>query len=266
MSGAEDPYEVLGVGTDATPEQIARAFRRLARRYHPDTGEGDRSGFARIRAAYETLTDPRRRTGQDTHQPTAQPRRGARIPVRVRSPSPRRGADTTARLALDLAEAVYGTNATVDLGDRRMTVRIPAGATHGQRLRLREQGEPGRHGGPPGDLLVTVLVAEHPVYRRSGQELHTTLTVSYPEAVLGAEVPITTLGGTELPVTVPPGTAPGDRLRLAGHGVPARGQYAAGDLLVEIALDIPAGLAPSQRTALARLAGTLPPPRKDPRR
>ncbi|GAA3737876.1 DnaJ C-terminal domain-containing protein [Salinactinospora qingdaonensis] len=272
MSSPEDPYAVLGVRSDATQEQILRSFRALARRYHPDTSGGDHDAFARVRAAYETLADPARRAAYDAaYRPRSSrtPRSPGitRIPVRVRDDAPRRGSDITARLNLGLAEAVGGATVDVDLGGGdRAQVSVPAGATHRQRLRVRGAGEAGRNGGPRGDLLVTLLVSDHPTYWRVGRDLHTSLTLSYPEAVAGAVVAITTLLGKEVHLTVPPATAPGDRLRLPGHGVPGGAQRAAGDLVVHIALDIPTRLAPEQHTALNRLAEALPPPAKDPRR
>lgn len=265
VTAPENPYEVLGVPTDATPEQIARAFRDLARRHHPDAG-GDHDAFARLRAAYETLAGAPGHTARPNAPEATRTRRGTRIPVRVRGATPRRGADTKAELWLGLGEAVYGTTAAVEVrGERRATVEVPPATTHGHRLRVSGMGEPGRHGGPSGDLLVTVRVEPHPSYRRSGRDLHTTLVLSYPEAALGATVPITPLRGGELPVTIPPGTAPGDRLRHPGHGAPARGGNAPGDLVVEIALHVPGELDREQRAAIGHLSTVLRPPRKDPR-
>ncbi|MBB4933781.1 DnaJ-class molecular chaperone [Lipingzhangella halophila] len=267
MTAPENPYEVLGIGTDATHEQIARAFRDLARRHHPDAG-GDHDAFARLQAAYETLIE---RHGHGAarrgDREASRDRRGTRIPVRVRRAAPRRGADSKADLRLRLSEAVYGTTASIEVdGEQRATVAVPRATTHGHRLRVSGVGEPGRHGGEPGDLLVTVHVEPHPTYRRVGCDLRTTLVLSYPEAVLGGTVPITTLDGGELRVSVPPGTSHGDQLRQPGYGVPAHGGHGPGDLVVEIAVDVPDTLDPAQRAAIGHLGSVLPPPRKDPRR
>ncbi|WP_393916355.1 DnaJ C-terminal domain-containing protein [Halostreptopolyspora alba] len=261
----DNPYEILGVPTDATPEQIARAFRELARRHHPDAG-GDHDAFARLRAAYETLAGSPEYAARPSAPEATRTRRGTRIPVRVRGAAPRRGADTRADLWLGLGEAVYGTTTTVEVrGERRATVEVPPATAHGHRLRVSGMGEPGQHGGPPGDLLVTVRVRPHPTYRRSGRDLHTTLVLSYPEAALGATVPIATLRGEELPVSVPPGTSPGDRTRHPGHGVPAHSGNAPGDLVVEVTVHVPDELDREQRAAIGHLSSVLHPPRKDPR-
>lgn len=263
MSGsgaADDPYRVLGLGKDASPDEVTRAFRRLARARHPDvrgdTPEAERE-YRRIRDAYELLRDPQRRAAYDAGIPA----RGRRIPVTVRSATPRPGADTTARLRVSLAEAIYGATRVVDDGgtDAGVTVRIPPGTATGTRLRVRGRGAPGRRGGAAGDLLVTVEVADDPCFSRHGRDLHTRLAIDYPEAVLGADISVETLDGHSVKVHVPAGTVPGARLRVAGYGVPATGRLPAGDLVVEIRLRIPTGLSAEARDAITGLASLLPP-------
>ncbi|NYH51140.1 DnaJ-class molecular chaperone [Nocardiopsis arvandica] len=277
MSSREDPHAVLGLEAGATREQVVRAFRALARRYHPDSPGGDHAAYIRVRSAYEALMDPRHRGGRDTDRGadrgtgghTPPPRRGIRIPVRVRGQRPRRGSDATFTVRLDLARAVYGTAVTVALGDgRTVDVDVPAGTGHRSRLRVPGHGRPGSHGGAPGDLVVTVLVEEHPFYRRVGEDLRTTLVLSYAEAVLGARVAITSLDGREVTVPVAPGTAPGATIRLPGQGVPSRTRAdGAGALVLDVTVDVPAeGLTPGQRAALEHLGGTLPHPGREPRR
>lgn len=267
MSHPEDPYAVLGVGPNATREEIIRAFRALARHHHPDAGHGDPASFARVRGAYELLADPERRAAHDRRARGRPAGRSRRIPVRVRSAPPRRGADVGAVLAVPLRAAVHGAEPLLDLGrGRSERVRVPAGARDGQRLRVRGRGEPGRHGGAPGDLVVTLRVERDPVYRREGDDLHADLPLSYTEAVLGCTVAVTTLSGEELTVAVPAASGPGDRIRVAHGGVPASARGAAGDLVLTVRVEIPRHLDTRQRAALDRLAAVLPPPRKEPRR
>lgn len=287
----EDPYRVLGLDQGASPAEVTRAFRRLARVRHPDVHGGAPEAeqeYRRIRRAYELLRDPARRAAYDTRGRTQQrareATRGRRIPVKVVSHTPRRGGDVAARVRVTLAEAVYGTTCHVPGGAAGAAgnagqpgtagnagqpgaarppaaVRIPPGTVSGTRLRLRGHGDPGQHGGPPGDLLVTVEVAEHPRFRQHGRDLLTELTTGYPELVLGADVPVETLDGRTVTVHVPPGTTPGARLRVSGLGVPATGYAAAGDLVAEIRLHVPAELSAPAREALTALSEALPPPR-----
>ncbi|GAA1768651.1 DnaJ C-terminal domain-containing protein [Streptomonospora arabica] len=266
MSSSEDPYTVLGVDRTASREEISRAFRALARSRHPDSPTGDRDSYARIRDAYEALS--RSRADADG-EAGAGPERGVSIPVRVRRPRPRRGRDAHAELRVDLAQAVYGGTASLHAaGGARLEVAVPPGTGDGARLRLRGRGSAGAHGGPPGDLVATVRVAAHPVFRRDGDDLRAPLVLGYAEMVLGTEARVAALDGSEITVAVCPGTMPGSTVRVPGRGVPARAPGAsAGALLLEVTLDVPAGpLTGNQRAALHRLSGLLPPPRKAPRR
>ncbi|WP_053619061.1 DnaJ C-terminal domain-containing protein [Nocardiopsis sp. NRRL B-16309] len=266
MKDKEDPHAVLGLSPGATREEVDRAFRALARRHHPDAPGGDGAAFARVRHAYEALARPRARTEPGSGPATPPPRRGVPVPVRVRRARPRRGADRTAALRIGLPLAVHGGPAALRLGEgRTVTVAVPPGTGHRARLRLAGRGGAGAHGGAPGDLVVTVLVADHPVYRRVGRDLRATLTLGYAEAVLGTEAAITGLDGRELRVPVPPGTAQGATITLPGQGVPGRG--GSGALVLDVAIDVPAGpLSADQRAALEHLGAALPAPRKEPRR
>ncbi|WP_304451248.1 DnaJ C-terminal domain-containing protein [Nocardiopsis sp. YSL2] len=265
MKDPDDPHAVLGLRPGATREQVDRAFRALALRHHPDAPGGDRAAYARVRHAYEALAGSRARAGPGAER-AAPPRRGVPIPVRVRRARPRRGADLTAPLRVGLPLAVHGGTADLDLGGGdTLTVAVPPGTEHRARLRLPGRGAPGAHGGAPGDLVVTVLVADHPVFRRVGRDLRATLPLGYAEAVLGTEAAITALDGRVLRVPVPPGTAQGATITLPGQGVPGRG--GTGALVLAVAIDVPAGpLSADQRAALEHLGAALPAPRKEPRR
>ena len=290
-----DFYDVLGVPPTASPKEITRAYRKLARELHPDTrtsgGNDDR--FKQVTAAYEVLGDEGRRREYDQVRAAARARPGAaragrggvrvtvqqpgdplftdvdprdlfggvRIedlfgsPRRPRRPTraPRRGADLEAVLRLPFEQAVRGTTVDLALPDRTVSARIPPGIEDGQTVRLPAQGDPGRDGGPPGDLLVQVQVEPHPLFGRDGRHLTLTLPVTFPEAALGTDVTVPTLDG---PVTVriPPGTASGTILRVRGRGIPAGGSDGPGDLLVSVQVDVPKHLNDAERAAVEQLA------------
>ena len=140
--------------------------------------------------------------------------------------------------------------------DRTQRVRIPAGVSDGQRVRVRGRGRPGERGGPAGDLEVVVTVRPHKVFGRSGQNLTLTAPVTFPEAALGTTLRVPTLSG---PVTlkVPAGTPTGKRLRVKGRGFPGKGG-ATGDLIVTVEVAVPAKLDPAARELLEKLAAEAP--------
>ena len=163
------------------------------------------------------------------------------------------GADQEAELTLTVEEAYQGGRRTLTLpGGRRLDVMIPRGVTNGQRIRLAGQGGRGSEGAQAGDLYLVVRIAEHPRYRVTGRDLHTTLLLAPWEAALGATVAIDTPGG-EAKLRVPPGTSSGRRLRLRGRGMPnPRG--APGDLFAEARIMVPPRLTDEERGLFERLA------------
>jgi molecular chaperone DnaJ len=135
---------------------------------------------------------------------------------------------------------------------REVKVRIPAGVADGQRIRLRGRGGPGRNGGPPGDLYVTTRVTPHRLFGRRGDDLTLTVPVTFPEAVLGADVRVPTLDGTSVKVRIPAGTRSGRTLRVKGKGVPKSRRT--GDMLVTVEVAVPQKLTDDERKAVEALA------------
>jgi molecular chaperone DnaJ len=135
---------------------------------------------------------------------------------------------------------------------RQVKVRIPAGVSDGQRIRLKGRGGPGRHGGPNGDLYVVTRVEPHPLFGRSGDNLTLTAPITFAEAALGAEVKVPTLDGPPVTIKVPPGTRSGRTFRVKGRGVPKT--KGAGDLLVTVEVAVPAKLSSDERKAVEALA------------
>ncbi|MCU1380319.1 MAG: dnaJ [Acidimicrobiales bacterium] len=135
---------------------------------------------------------------------------------------------------------------------RTVKVRIPAGVQEGQRIRMKERGGPGRHGGPAGDLYVTVHVASHPLFGRKANDLTLTVPVTFPEAALGADITVPTLDGGPVTLRIPAGTRSGRTFRVKGRGV-LNGKTA-GDLLVSVEVAVPTRLSVAERKALEELA------------
>ncbi|MEX2660079.1 MAG: molecular chaperone DnaJ [Acidimicrobiales bacterium] len=135
---------------------------------------------------------------------------------------------------------------------RAVKVRIPSGVEHGQRIRLKGRGTPGRDGGPAGDLFVVVLVGSHPLFGRRGKDLTLSVPITFPEAALGAEVTVPTLDGPTVTLRVPPGTRSGRTFRVRGRGVPD--PSGAGDLLVTVDVAVPVTLSDAEREAVEALA------------
>lgn len=135
---------------------------------------------------------------------------------------------------------------------RDVKVRIPAGVSDGQRIRLKERGDPGRNGGPPGDLYVTCRVAADPVFRMEGRNLRLTVPVTFAEAALGGVVEVPALDGTLVKVKIPAGTRAGRTFRVKGRGVPAA--KGPGDLLVTVEVAVPTRLSDAERAAVEALA------------
>ena len=135
---------------------------------------------------------------------------------------------------------------------RAVKVRIPAGVKPGQRIRMKERGAPGRHGGPAGDLYVITHVAEHALFGRKGNDLTLTVPVTFPEAALGADITVPNLEGAPVTLRIPPGTRSGRTFRVKGRGVPA-GKHP-GDLLVTVEVAVPSKLSDAERKAVEDLA------------
>jgi curved DNA-binding protein len=269
--GERDYYDILGVGRDASPEDIRRAYRTLARRYHPDVNKeaGAEDRFKEIGEAYEVLSDEQRRREYDNPSPRfAQGNGDVRVDFgsgdfsdifesmfggRTRSGFggfSSRGSDQEATLELSLQEAARGGRRKITLGDGRdYDVNIPAGVRDGQIIRLAGEGTPGPGGGPSGDLLLRVRVRPDPRFRVEGRDLHTDVAVAPWEAVLGAEVEVPTLNGISR-VKVPPGSSCGRRLRLRGEGM------AGGDLYARVKIVVPKQPSKKERELFEQLAKT----------
>jgi curved DNA-binding protein len=170
------------------------------------------------------------------------------------TPRPRRGRDLESEIDLTLEEAFKGTTRVLEIGDRRVEVKIPAGARTGSRIRLAGQGEPGRTGGPPGDLYLITRILPHPTFERDGDDLHMEVPIDIYTAALGGEVRVSTLDGAVM-LSIPPQTQSGKNFRLRGKGMPKLGDTGSkGDLYVKTRLVLPTPLSEQEVRALRELA------------
>ena len=278
----KDYYGVLGVSSTASPKEITKAYRKLARSHHPDAKGGNEERFKEVTAAYDVLGDDAKREEYDEARrigPSAAGGfasgadgfnvhfddfddlsgmfgnlfgRGQRGPVSMR------GVDQETRIHLGFRDAIDGATTNVLLGgaadgDRRQVkVRIPPGVDNGQRIRLAGKGGAGRNGGPNGDLYVVVEVAPDSMFGRKGKHLTLVIPVTFPEAALGSEIKIPTYDHSTVTLKIPPGTKSGTTFRVKGRGVVTT--KSTGDLLVTLEIAVPAELSPKERAAIEALS------------
>ncbi|MGF1510159.1 MAG: DnaJ C-terminal domain-containing protein [Myxococcota bacterium] len=262
---SEDLYQLLQCTPSSTPAELRASYRKLVRRYHPDLTPNDPDLHARfhaVTAAYDVLSDPKKRSMYDQLGVAAV--EAGFDPARIEHIGP--GAEVRTRLVLPFVEAVNGTERRILVHRRRgssgpVTVRIPPGVTKGQLLRVPHAGEPGR---PPGDLLVDVHVAPHPIFTRKGSDVLLTLPVTLKEYICGGQITIPTPSGRILLDL--PACAPLDaKIRVAGHGVASTRGSPPGDLLVSIRLEVPSEFSTRRdaMTALDALERLYPRPVRD---
>ncbi|GAA1627252.1 DnaJ C-terminal domain-containing protein [Leucobacter chromiireducens] len=172
----------------------------------------------------------------------------------ARGPQP--GRDVQASTTLDFETAVQGKTVTLQAPSGNVKVKIPAGVSDGQRIKVRGKGEPSPNGGPAGDIILTVSVRKHPVFERDGNNLRLKLPITFSEAALGATVEVPTLGGEPVKLKVQPGTPSGRVLRVKGRGV--KTAKATGDLLAEVQVVVPSHLSAEAKEALEAFRATEP--------
>ena len=275
MAEVTDYYLILGAAREATPDEIKRAYRAAARTCHPDRHPGDRDAeeqFKAVQRAYYVLSSADRRRAYDAAQfgwggldasPHTRVRPSAFDPLVSLffgddPPAGTRGADTETQVRLSFDQALRGGRTEVWLpGGEAVPLLVPKGVRSGLKVRVRGRGQQGA-AGQRGDLYVTFRVDPDDQFRREGDNLHLTETVSAIEAVLGTTRSITNAYGQTVKVHVPAGTQPGERLRLRGQGVET--DVRRGDLFVEVRVTVPRSLTDEQRKTLeaaAREAGLL---------
>ena len=361
MAEKRDYYEVLGIQKGASEDEIKKAYKKLARKYHPDMNPGDKEAeekFKEVNEANEVLSDPEKKARYDQFGfAGVAPIYGAGAGGGAygggfdfcvlgdifgsffgggfgggqrRNPNaPQRGESIRASVSVSFTEAAFGCEKSVTLErseqcptckgngcapgttpeicpdchgtgtvqTRRQTpmgvfasngpcrkcggtgrlihqpcpdcrgtgavrkrktikVNIPAGIDHGQTISLRGQGNAGRNGGPAGDLLITVMVQPHELFRRDGVDVFCEAPITFAQAVLGAELEIPTIDG-KVKYSIPEGTQTGTVFRLKGKGIPVLNGRGRGDQYVTVTIETPRNLNKEQKEALRRFSETL---------
>jgi DnaJ-class molecular chaperone len=279
---AESPYQTLGVPKEASADAIRSAYRKLARKHHPDVNPGDKKAeeaFKKIASAYDVLSDDKKRAAYDEFgeealrggfdpgkareyakwQNTRQ-QRSSRFddgPIEFdfaemfgRQRGPARGGDLHANVEIELRQAVEGAEFSAELpGHGQVRVRIPKGADTGSTLRVPGKGSAGRNGGPAGDLIIETTVRAHPFLRRDNLDLHLTLPVTLDEAYNGASIEVPTFDGPVV-LKIPPGSQNHAKLRLRGKGIERKDLR--GDMIVELDVRMPDKPDPELAAALRK--------------
>ena len=285
----KDFYKVLGVAKDVSEAELKKTYRKLSRKYHPDTNPGDAKAeakFKEISEAYSVLSDSKERAEYDQMRAMGPGPRfnpgsgGAGFPGGFPGGAnmggggfedvfanlfgggggfnrgPQRGADLSMSSTLDFIDGVKGTQLKVRLGAGETTIKIPAGVQDGQKIRISGKGQASPNGGPAGDLIIAVTVKPHPVFTREGMNLRVTVPVTFTEAVLGATIQVPTLGGEPVKLKVAPGTPNGRVLRVKGRGVVTT--KAEGDLLATVEIAVPSHVSEKAKKALQEFEENLP--------
>ena len=288
-----DYYKILGVDKNATEETIKKAYRKLARKHHPDLNPNDKEAhkkFQQINEANEVLSDPENRKKYDqygkdwqhadefekarqsrseragsTHQGFSGEAEGdfsdffeSLFGHAGRQGGGRqtafRGQDYNAELQLSLQDAYHTHQQTLTVNGKNVRITIPAGVENGQVIRLKGYGAPGSNNGPSGDLYITFTIPNDAHFKRLGNDLYTTAEISIYTAVLGGEITVNTLGGKVM-LKVKPETQNQSKVKLAGKGFPVyKKEGQFGDLYVTYTVKTPTHLTEKQKALFAELS------------
>lgn len=281
-----DYYKILGISKDATQEDIKKAYRKLARKYHPDLNKNNPNAqekFQEINEANEVLSNPEKRKRYDEYgenwkyaeELEKQKKRQTKEQSGTREGTfwysddntsgfsdffeelfgnryrnynrAMRGKDYESELHLTLRQAAEEQKQILNLNGKNIRITIPAGVADGQVIKLRGYGEPGKGDAPDGDLYITFRIKEDPTFKRIGNDLYTTTTIDLYTAVLGGEIILDTLNG-KVKVKIKAGTQNNSKIRLKEKGVPIYKQSGKyGDLILSIQIAIPTLLTERQK-------------------
>ena len=289
-----DYYKILGIDKKATASDIKSAYRKLARKYHPDLNPNDadaKRNFQQINEANEVLSDPEKRKKYDKYgkdwkqaeqfenakqyqeQPSDYSGRkysraqsggdfsdffesmfGGSANAGRSRQVKFRGEDYNAQLQLSLTDAFKTHKQTLSVNGKNIRITIPAGIENGQTIKISGHGGPGINGGPDGDLYITFSIANHPEIKRMGNDLYIHLDIELYVAVLGGEITIDTLSG-KVKLKIKPETQNGSKVKLKGKGFPVyKADGQFGDLYITYSVKIPTNLNENQKSLFTELS------------
>ena len=283
-----DYYKILEIEKTATSDDIKKAYRKLARKLHPDLNPNDKDAhkkFQAINEANEVLSDPEKRKKYDLygedwqHADQFEQQRQQRQPNQggqqftgndegdfssffesmfgggERSRQTKyRGQDYNADLTLSLIDAMETHQQTLTVNGKNIRITIPAGIENGQIIKLKGYGAPGANGGPAGDLYITFIISVNADFKRLGNDLYTKATIDLYTALLGGETTIETLKG-KVKLKVNPETQYGTKIRLKGKGFPVyKKEGETGDLYVTYEIKLPVNLTEQQKILFTELS------------
>jgi curved DNA-binding protein len=289
-----DYYKILGIDKTATPSDIKNAYRKLARKYHPDLNPNDKDAkvnFQQINEANSVLSDPEKRKKYDQFGKDWQHAEQYENAKQYQDQSSNyreqkysgaksegdfsdffesmfggaanagksrqirfRGEDYNAQLQLNLIDTYKNHQQTLTVNGKNIRITIPAGIENGQTIKITGRGGQGIHGGPNGDLYITFSIINHPKFRRLGNNLYATVDLELYTAVLGGEITINTLDG-KVKLNVKPETQNGSKIKLKGKGFPVyKKEGQFGDLYLTFVIKIPTNLTAKEKTLFAELA------------
>ena len=285
-----DYYNILGIDKKASEEDIKKAYRKLARKLHPDLNPNDKEAhkkFQAVNEANEVLSDKEKRKKYDQygknwqHAEQFEQQRHSQQQSQYsggqqfsgdgdsdfsgffesmfggsgRSRQAKfRGQDYNAELKLNLSDALETQQQTLTVNGKNIRITIPAGIENGQVIKLKGYGAAGVNGGPAGDLYITFSILSHPHFKRSGNDLYTTSTIDLYTALLGGETTVETLKG-RVKLKVNPETQSGTKIRLKGKGMPVyKKEGETGDLYVTYEIKIPTNLTDGQKALFTELS------------
>lgn len=292
-----DYYKALGVDKNATQEDIKKAYRKLARKHHPDLNPNDKEAhkkFQQLNEANEVLGDPEKRKKYDQYGKDwqhAEQFEQARQSQQQRYSNEKfsgdfnegefsdffssmfgdmggggfrqrqtkfRGEDYHAELHLNLTD-VYKTHQQVlTVNNKSIRITIPAGVENGQKIKIKGHGGPGINGGPNGDLYISFHIINNTKFRRDGNDLHATVELDLYTAVLGGEIIIDTLDG-KVKLKVKPETQNGSKIKLKGKGIPVyKKDHEFGDLVISFQIKMPTNLTDKQKELFEQLSKLSP--------
>ncbi|RMG30425.1 MAG: J domain-containing protein [Bacteroidetes bacterium] len=283
----KDYYGILGVGKKASQEEIKKAHRKLAFRYHPDQNPDNKNAeekFKEISEAYQVLGDPKKRRQYDllgahwkkfgqsgfddfVHQ-WQQQRKGSKVEFEAdlgdlfnngdffSSFFGGKGRDVESKISISLEEAYQGLSPVLRVDNKRLKIKIRPGIADGQMLKIAGKGRPGRT--KNGDLYLKVLIKKHPVFERKGDDLHARVKVDVYTAMLGGKVMVHTLKG-RMNINIPPCSQHGQQLKLRGLGMPNyKNPQQYGDMILSLHIEMPTQLNAEEKRLLEKLRQLRP--------